>query len=355
MSARSRIVALAALLTVILVIAVSCAAAPARQVAPAATAAPAVAPAAPAATAAAPFPEPAAAGGRGAAPEAESPPEADSATTEPVVISPGSPSNRKIIKDGELNLVVDEIVRAVDRATKIATDAGGYVVSSELSSQGDARTATVKLGVPSEAFEDVMRQLRGTALKVNWERSTGSDVTSEYVDLQSQLTNLQATQARLREFLKQATTVEEALKVNAELSKIEGEIETIQGRLNYLANRSAYSTVTLYLEQIMPTPTITPTPSITPTPTATPTATPIVWRPNETFHDAGITLQYVLRGIGDVAIWAGVVCVPVLIIALIILLPVLWLRRRSRRRARPVVGPVVPPPSAKPPEGSPPA
>lgn len=345
MSTRSRIVALAALLVLVLFAAVSCGApAPAREaVAPAATAAPAAmeAPAAPAATAAPmptmpPAPEDRSASTTGASANPDG----------PAAVQPGSPSNRKIIKDAELNLLVDQIVRAVDRATTIAANSGGYILSTELNTQGDGRTATVKLGVPSEAFEDVLRQLRAIALTVNWERATGTDVTSEYVDLQSQLTNLQATQARLRQFLDQAKTVEEALKVNAELSKIEGEIETIQGRINYLGNRSAYSTVTLYLEQMAPTPTVTPTPSITPTPTSTPTATPIVWHPDETFQSAGITLQYVLRGLGDVLIWAGVICVPLGLIALIIVLPIVLLRRRSRR-AR-AASTVAPPPDDKP-------
>lgn len=356
MFARSRFVALVALLAVFLLVAISCGA-PARQAAPSA-------PPATSAPAAAIAPAPderivtqvverqvaaptmaAASGGAASADIALSP--------IPAPVG-GSPSNRKIIKDGELNLVVDELVRAIDRVTKIATDAGGYLLSSELSTQGDAKTATVKVGVPSEAFEDVMRQLRGSALKVNWERATGSDVTAEYVDLQSQLTNLQATQARLREFLNRAQTVEEALRVNAELSKIEGEIETIQGRLNYLGNRSAYSSITLYLEQIMPTPTVTPTPSITPTPTATATATPIVWNPGETFEGARVSLQYVLRSVGDVVIWAGVVCLPLALIGLIVVAPIVWLIRRGRRRpVRPVVGPITPAVPIKPPEDEP--
>jgi hypothetical protein len=347
MSPRCRILALVALLTFVLIAAVACSGAPApsAQVAPGASEAPAVAPAepavAPAQPAAAPTPAPAfpepQSGDLGSVAGSEG-----EAAVPTMVPSSGSPSNRKIIKDAEMNLVVDQIVRAVDRVTTIAANAGGYILSTELSAQGEGKTATVKLGVPSEAFEDVLRQIRGTALQVKWERATGSDVTSEYVDLQSQLTNLKATQARLRQFLDQAKTVEEALQVNAELSKVEGEIETIQGRINYLGSRSAYSSITLYLEQLMPTPTVTPTPTITPTPSATPTATPIVWHPGETFGSARITLQYVLRGMGDFAIWAGVVCVPLVIIGLIVLLPVMWIRRRTRRRhpdARPSPAP----------------
>ena len=118
----------------------------------------------------------------------------------------------------------------VDRSCELST---GYDDRSHLgrvhpfnrNRKGDGKTATVKLGVPSEAFEDVLRQIRGTALQVKWERATGSDVTSEYVDLQSQLTNLQATQARLREFLNRQNRGRGA-QGERRVSKIEGEKES---------------------------------------------------------------------------------------------------------------------------------
>ena len=42
--------------------------------------------------------------------------------------------------------------------------------------------------------------------------------------------------------LGQAKTVDDALKINQQLSDIEGQIEQIQGKINYLSTRSAFST-----------------------------------------------------------------------------------------------------------------
>ena len=138
------------------------------------------------------------------------------------------------------------------------------------------KLATLKLGVPSAQFEDVQRRMRALAVQVLNETASGQDVSDEYVDLESRLANLEATAARIREFLTQAKTVEEALKVNAELSKVEDEIEKIKGRMNFLKDRAAYSTLTIGLEPVQPTPTPTPTATVTPTPT------PATWRPGET-------------------------------------------------------------------------
>jgi hypothetical protein len=225
-----------------------------------------------------------------------------------------------------MNLQVNDVDRAIDQVTRIALDSGGYVLSSEVDARGAAKSAMMRMGVPSEAFEDVMRQVRAVAFKVISETSSGKDVTEEYVDLQSQLTNLEATAERLREFLKSAKTVEEALKVNEKLSEIEGEIEKVKGRMNYLRDRAAYSTLTVTLEQLMPTPTVTPTP------TTTPTATPVVWRPGETFNSAGTALGTVSRGLGNVLIWALVFLVPLAAVAALIAIPVILVRRSRRKR-----------------------
>src|SRR5512140_3193185 len=108
------------------------------------------------------------------------------------------------------------------------------------------------MGVPVDQFETAMRRLRGVALRVLDENASGQDVTSEYVDLQSQLGNLEATRDRIRSFLANAQSVEESLRINQELTNIEAQIEQVKGRMNFLSNRSAYSTITINLEPDIP-------------------------------------------------------------------------------------------------------
>lgn len=59
-----------------------------------------------------------------------------------------------------------------------------------------------------------MRRLRTMAGRVLNETASGTDVTDEYVDLESKLENPEATRGRIRAFLEQATKVEELLEVN---------------------------------------------------------------------------------------------------------------------------------------------
>lgn len=256
--------------------------------------------------------------------EAPAPPAANSsasgATTAIKNPSGTSPyqANRLIIKNGEMNLTVLNADRAIDQVTSIAVESGGYIVSAKTWLQDGYKYATISLGVPSDQFEAVQRQLRALAVQVPIDTASGQDVSDEYVDLQSRLTNLEATSARIRQFLDKATTVEESLKVNAQLTEIEGEIEQVKGRLQYLKDRAAYSTILVNIEQQRPTPT------------PQPTATPTYWQPGETLSQAGDALAEILRVLIDWLIWLVVVVAPLAIPVVIVALVVRRLRKKSK-------------------------
>ena len=218
-------------------------------------------------------------------------------------------SNRKIIKNAEIKLMVEDSDIAIDRATQIVSDVGAYIISSRIWYQSYAgdnyKYATITMGVPVDQFETAIRRLRGISIQVIDENASGEDVTDQFVDLQSQVDNLIATRDRIRTFLDQSTSVEESLRVSQELSVIEGQIEEIQGRMNYLADRSAYSTITVTIEPELPE-IIVPTP----TPTAPP-PTPEPWNPAKTLERSKKTLTVTYQGFFELAIWLLIVVLPI--------------------------------------------
>jgi len=250
--------------------------------------------------------------------------------------------NRLIVKDAELELLVTDTEIAIDRTTQIAADCAGYIISSRVWYEEwlgeNYKHASITLGVPVDQFERAMRRLRGLALRVVDETASGQDVTDEYVDLQSRLGNLEATRDRMREFLDQAQSIEESLRINEELAAIEEQIEEVQGRMNYLFDRSAYSTITIQIDPDLPQPTPAPTLTPSPTPTPTPTPTPVPpWTPSQTARQAGSTLRVILRVVTrlvtEIAIWLGIVVLPLLgPPVLFVWLLLRWINRRSRAR-----------------------
>jgi hypothetical protein len=242
---------------------------------------------------------------------------------------------RLIIKNGELLLLVANTDRALDQATSVAVDTGGYIVASKTWLQDGFKYAEMTMGVPVDQFEVAQRRLRGLAVQVLNDTASGQDVSDEFIDLQSRLNNQEATAARIRDFLKDAKTVEEALKVNGQLTEVENEIEQIKGRMNFLKDRSAFSTLLVTLNPQLPT----PTPTLIPTPTLTPT--PVYWQPGKTVQAAGDTLGGLLEGLIDTLIWFSIVLLPFMLPVLIILAIVVYFRRRRKKKvaAKPATPP----------------
>lgn len=237
--------------------------------------------------------------------------------------------NRMVIKNAEISLLVKNSDAAIDGVTQLVGDVRGYIVSSQIWYQDHYGTnfkyATITIGIPADQFETALRRLRNMSIRVLSETASGQDVTDQYVDLQSQLTNLEATRDRIKSFLDQAKSVDEALRINQQLSEIEAQIEQVKGQMNYLSDRSAFSTVTITITPDLPpaTPTMTPTPA--------PTATPIPWDPGETFEKSSKTLTTAYRGIADFFIWFFIVLVPILLPPLAILWLIWKLISRATR------------------------
>ena len=264
----------------------------------------------------------------------QAPTQAASATGLPGADIPaGGQTARMIIKNAELKLLVDNTDNAIDRTMQVVGDMGGYVISSrewyQTSNSQNYKFATLSIGVPVQQFETAMRRLRGLAVRVLDENASGQDVTNEYVDLESQLGNLQATRDRIRTFLDNAKTVEESLQINQELTTIEGQIEQVKGRINFLSNRTAYSTITVNLEPDIPP--LTPTA----TPTQRPTPTPQVWNPGHTLDQATHTLTGIYEGFVELGIWLLVVVIPLLAPPALILWGIYKLVTRKGKKTEP--------------------
>jgi hypothetical protein len=155
--------------------------------------------------------------------------------------------DRLVIKTATLQLEVARVDEAEAQVRQLITSMDGFVLSSQTYGEGDERFANITIKVPANRFDETIARLSSLALKVDSQEVKGEDVTDEYVDLESRLRHLQAVEARLLEFLEQAETVEDALRVNQQLMDIQGQIEQTRGRINYLEQSAAMSTITVSL------------------------------------------------------------------------------------------------------------
>lgn len=175
---------------------------------------------------------------------------ATSATSSPVAYS--DIANRKVIMTAYVQIETSNLDSAVTQVRSLATGAGGYVQSSSLNVFDDNRkTCTVSIKVPQSAYESTLTEIRKLGT-VKADRSSGSDVTSQYVDLTARLKNKKVEEARLLDIMAKANNTADILSVERELSRVQGEIESTQGQLNLLNNQVDFSTITVYITEPQP-------------------------------------------------------------------------------------------------------
>jgi len=258
---------------------------------------------------------------RAAAPQAESAP-----ATAAEQAAPGTPAapppppaaqSRKLIRTVELELAVKDTVAAARRVQEIVASNGGFVEAMNAQRVESLMHYEMTLRLPAERLDEALAAIKGLAVEIDREQLATEDATSRYVDLQSRLRTLTATESELRELLAESRErgrkVEDVMAVYRELTEIRGQIEQIQGQLQSIDRLSALSTLHLRLR-----------PDVA--------AAPIVrgdeWRPLEIIRESARALVKILQFLVNALIIAVIVVLP-------ILLPVWLLARFLQRRKKP--------------------
>jgi hypothetical protein len=160
------------------------------------------------------------------------------------------PLDRMVIRTAQLSLEVQDIETALSKVRQLADQGGGFVSASnthiEKVNDQDRMVADLTIQVRGDAADAALSDLRALG-KVTSEASGSQDVTEEYVDLGSNLRNLQASEAAILKLMDKATQIQDVLSLQRELTNVRGQIERIQGRKTYLERRSDMATITLAL------------------------------------------------------------------------------------------------------------
>ena len=157
----------------------------------------------------------------------------------------------RIVRTATVDLEVgkDRLNDAINRATDVVTRAKGIYVGSSTSVPGDGpATGQVTFRVPVDAFEAVLRDLKGLGT-YRGERSSTEDVTNQYVDLSGQLASWRAQERVYLRLLDRAKSIADVIAVQNQLQQVQSNIERLQGQLNHLEDQSSFSTITLHLSE----------------------------------------------------------------------------------------------------------
>jgi Domain of unknown function (DUF4349) len=149
----------------------------------------------------------------------------------------------------ELEVGQDRLNDTINRATDVVTRAKGIYVGSSTSVPGDdAASGQVSFRVPVDAFEPVLRELKGLGT-YRGEQSSTEDVTNQYVDLNGQLAAWRAQERVYLRLLDRAKSIADVIAVQNQLQQVQSNIERLQGQLNHLEDQSSFSTIVLQLSE----------------------------------------------------------------------------------------------------------
>jgi hypothetical protein len=245
---------------------------------------------------------------------------ADAATPATPVPMPQAP-DRMIVRTANMKVIVTDAAAAMARITHAVESAGGYVSTSNVWREGEVLHATLSLRVPAVGLTSALQAIRGAAVRVQSETIASEEVTQEYVDLQSQLRNLEATEGELRQLLvtvrERAKRAADILEVHQQLTVIRGQIEQARGRMRYLSQMSSFSTINVEL-----IPDAGTKPMIEPG-----------WQPLAVARNAARALVNALQGIADIAIWLLIYVMPIVAL-LCITVALAWKLLLPLRRRR---------------------
>ena len=205
--------------------------------------------------------------------------------------------DRMVIMNVDLSIVVTDPQKKKDAIQQIAKDLGGYLVSMNMSqvplqSGVSAPQGSITIRVPATKLDTALSQIKADAIDVPTENHTGQDVTAQYVDLQSQLNNLEQAEKDLLAIMDEAknnpgnnstTKTQDVLNVYNQIVAIRGQIEQIKGQMKYYDESVAYSlvSVTLIAQETVQPIQIGP------------------WSPRTEFNKAVVDLVHFLQGFVD--------------------------------------------------------
>lgn len=219
------------------------------------------------------------------------------------------PQIRMIIRSANISMIVDDTSGSIEKITAAAESVGGYVSDSKVWRDGEQLRGAITLRIPADRLSAALAVVRKLAVRINSETVGSQEVTQEYVDLESQLKNLEATEIELRQLMttirQNSKKASEVLEMYQQLNSVRMQIEQIKGRMRYLSQMTALATVQV---------------DLVPNALAKPVVEP-GWQPLVIVKDASRSLVEALQSFASILIWLAIYILPIVtILALVVFL-----------------------------------
>ncbi|HSN11472.1 MAG TPA: DUF4349 domain-containing protein [Propionibacteriaceae bacterium] len=227
---------------------------------------------------------------------------------------------QQIVRSATMTVVVPDVSQAATQLRAIALGHGGTVTMENVVSGGEKAAypiSTVVLSVPADQLDTALTDIAAIG-DVTLRTIASTDVTAKVADVDSRITTMRASIARIRDLLTRAGSVAEIAQVENELTARESELESLLAQQKALAQRVAQSPITVTLSRV---------------PVVQPPAAP------ETGFLAGLKAgwhAFVVFAVGLATVFGALL--PFLVTLAVIGVPVAWLVRRRLHRRQTTAG-----------------
>lgn len=157
--------------------------------------------------------------------------------------------DKKIIKTANLRFEVKDFKTYAAEVYSTVKQYGGYIAGEDQNQFEGKQETTITIKVPVEQFEPMVNQLYNKDVKAIERKITTDDVGSQVTDTKSRLEAKRAIHAKYLQFFKDAKTMDEVLRVQADINSLQESMESAAGRINYLNHQAAMSTIVLTFYQ----------------------------------------------------------------------------------------------------------
>jgi hypothetical protein len=241
--------------------------------------------------------------------------------------SSGSYQSQYLVKSLAVNMAVKDTRQVASELQSwiATTDPRASSAGINYEQVGDnLYNVSLTFSVESTDYTQIEEYLAGYAVQHNGKllnlHESVQDVTNDYIDSQSRLTNLRGEQSRLLTLLSQTQALGDIITVQDKLTDVEGQIEDIEAHINALKNQVMFYTVTINLQPIAPV-------ASTPPPQNTP------WNAGQVLHDSLSAAMGFGQVLVTLFIWLGVFCIYLIPGAAIVWF--VWRRRHPGRLIAP--------------------
>lgn len=155
---------------------------------------------------------------------------------------------RDVVKTATISVTADDPPAAADRASALATEAGGRVDGrTEYGGSAlDRARITITLRVPADKLDGVIDGLKGLGTVESLDMQA-EDVTSQRVDLDARVKALQTSVDRLLAIMRDARDPSALIEAESALSQRQADLDSLRAQRAALGEQISYSTVTVDL------------------------------------------------------------------------------------------------------------